>query len=119
MDQRTAKTLRGITARTPRRLVNSLMKQVVDTAEEDMVKDMLRSGQVTNAKRRKLERLLALGAFRRTEVIADEDVIKELDRYNKMQVDKARRQGKLANPETDAFYRNRMAKIAKMKKNST
>lgn len=110
MDSRTDKELRRITQNIPKHL-QKVTYEVIDTTEEDMMKDLLSSGKLNSKKERKIKELIESGSFRRSETVVDEKVVKELDRYHHMMIAKAKAQGKLGDPNTDRFLQERARRL--------
>lgn len=115
MDPKTKATLGRITRNIPRRLQN-VTRIEVDTSEEEIAKAALRSNKISKEKKRDIARLLEKGAFRREEVVVDEDKVAELDRYHTAEIAKAKRSGMLADPNKDPFWVKRQAKIREHQK---
>lgn len=118
MNGKTERELRKISAGVPLHLQDNLMREEVDTTQEDIMRQYIRDNrhQMSSSKIYKLERLIESGALRTSERVVDERTAKEIERYNQMMVEKARASGKLDDPEKDAWFRHRMAKIKKMGK---
>lgn len=118
MDHKTERELRKISAGVPLHLQENLEREEVDTTQEDILRQYLRDNRhrMQSSKVYELERLIQSGALRTSEKVVDEKTAREIERYNSMMVEKARAQGKLDDPEKDAWFRHRMAKIKKMRK---
>lgn len=118
MDSRTERELRKISAGVPLHLQKNLEREEVDTSQEEILRQYVRDNRHILPRRKilELERVIESGNLRTREKVVDEKTAKEIERYNQMMVEKARAQGKLADPEKDSWFRHRMAKIAKMRK---
>lgn len=118
MDGRTQRELRRITAGVPLHLQETLEREEVDTTQEEILQQYVNDNRhrMPASKVYELERIIRSGSLRTKEKVVDERVAKEIERYNQMMVEKAREQGKLEDPEKDAWFRHRMRTIAKMKK---
>jgi hypothetical protein len=116
MNGKTERELRRISAGVPLHLQQNLEREEVDTSQEEIMKQYIRDNRnhMSASKIYKLEKLIESGALRTKEKVVDERTAKEIERYNKMMVEKSRAQGKLDDPEKDSWFRHRMAKIAKM-----
>lgn len=113
MDEQTRKELRKISLGVPEKLQKNLERTEIDTSQEDILKQYVKDNRhsMPVAKARELERVIASGALRTKEKVVDEKVAKEIDEYNRVKVQRAREQGKLADPEKDAWYKRRMEQI--------
>lgn len=113
MDRQTQDELRRIQMSVPASLGRRLMKDEVDTDMEDVVKDYLQNNRVPYEQQKRLEHLVDIGAFRSGEKVVDEKIAREIERYYDYKITKSRREGKLADPSKDAFFRKRLAKMSK------
>lgn len=108
MDGKTAKVLGDISRRAPKR---ALTKTVVDTSLEDAARDALKDKNVRGSvDEKRVQRMIEAGHFRRAEEVTDEEAIKEIDDYNTKHVQAAIKSGKIPDPMTDPFFRERMAR---------
>jgi hypothetical protein len=114
MDKQTTRELDRITHGVPRKL-QTVTHELVDTTEEDMMKELVRSGRLNSRSQRRVEEMIDRGAFRRSETIVDEDIVKELDRYHSMMIRRANGKGLLGDPNTDKFLQSRAKRIKDMK----
>lgn len=103
----TRRELARITRGVPRHLERSLTKEVIDTEEEDRAREMLKSPDIDPRARRKIERMIKAGKFRTSEVVVDEEVATQIERYHETEVAKAIRSGKLPDPRSDPFTKRR------------
>jgi len=116
MDKRTQHQLNKISARIPARLRNNLTKKVVDDSEEKMIRQFLKRKDLPPKRREYLQKLLDKGAFRREDVVVDEEVAAEIDRYHVREIAKANKKGLLAKPSEDPFWRARQKQINEHKR---
>lgn len=116
MDKETQNILNRISSKIPRRLARNISKMEIDTSEEEHARYALKSPDISKAKKEKLARLLDKGSFRRTKEVVDEEKIKELDAYHTKEIARARASGRLKDPMTDPFYRNRMKRFERIQK---
>lgn len=117
MDKQTKHELDKITSRIPRRLVDNLTKVVVDTSGEDMAKVAIADKHVHPQTKKRLARLLAKGAFRSEETVIDENVTNQIDDYHRKAIARARRAGRLKDPNDDPYVRARNRKIREHQNN--
>jgi hypothetical protein len=115
-DKRTRATLNSITRNIPQHLIGNITKEIVDDTEEHMALQLLKSPDISQYKKRKIRKLLEQGAFRQVEVVENEAVVKELDEYHTKEISKARRSGKLLDPNKDKFIRERNWRIKNREK---
>ena len=108
MDRATHTILNRITRKIPPRLAARLSKAEYDTTEEEKALVALNSKHISPAKKRKLEKLLEKGAFRRKTDVIDEKALEEIDRFHTREIARARAAGKLKDPMEDKFYAQRM-----------
>lgn len=115
MDNATRKELKRITMGVPSRLAKKLMRKEEDTRMEEIAKEYLRQhGSSLPAKvKHDMELLIEAGAFRVVNDVVDPEIMKELDRYHEVQIEKSRKNGRLQDPEKDAWFRQHMAKMRK------
>jgi hypothetical protein len=111
MDKQTDHILRRITRGVPRHLADHVTKEVVDTDSEERVQRIIADSSISMDARRKMQRLLDNGAFRKTHMETDEKVIKEIDHYHTKEIASAKKTGRLADPMTDKFYADRMRRL--------
>lgn len=104
----TQEVLKRITAETPPELAAHVTKEEVDTTEEELARSVLNSRTISEEGKAKVREQLEAGAFRRSETVVDEKVVKELDEYNETRVRQAIKSGKLPPPEADKFFADRM-----------
>lgn len=107
MDEKTQRELQRITANIPPALAQNVTKVVVDTSEEDVAREALKQKGLSKEARREIAAGLARGAFRSEEIVEDEKVIREIDRYHTEKIKAAIRDGKLADPRKDKFIKER------------
>lgn len=108
-----AKILRQISANTPDELRHRLMKTVIDDSLEESVMGIINDHKTPYKTQEKLRRLLATGAFRREDTVVDEEVAREMDRYNEVMIEKMKKQGILDDPMNDKYFRERFYKRMK------
>lgn len=113
MDKKTQQELNRITRSIPKELIKNLSKRVVDTSEEDYARQQLKRGDIPPAVKNKISAMIDRGAFRREEDVVNEKVVKELDKYHQERINSARRAGKLGDPTSDRFVRERMERMKK------
>lgn len=106
MDKRTQATLSEITRNIPAGL-SDVMREVVDTEEEDRVLAMIKDPHMDVSSKNRLKRLVEKGAFRQTDTVVDDEKLKKLDEYHTQAVRKARASGRLADPNSDPFFKKR------------
>lgn len=111
MNKKTSKVLERISRNVPRHLSENITKTVVDTSEEDIARDALRSPGISPYKKKKIQKLLDQGAFRRSEEVENEEVIEQIDKYNDKAVKKAIKDGLIPPPEQDSWMAKRNQKI--------
>lgn len=115
MNENVRKELARISANTPPELADKLIREVVDTSLEENVRAMIADRHTPYKTAENLKDLLEKGAFRRSDTVVDPKVAKEMERYNEMMVEKARKNGTLPDPMEDKFWRERVYRIKKMK----
>lgn len=103
MDDRTRRKLNEITARVPKDLARKLMRTEVDTSQEERAYDVLKSRNVSDDAKREVKRMLDKGAFRRSEVVVDEKVSKQIEDYHEKAVRQAIRNGEVSDPSHDRW----------------
>lgn len=113
MDSQTQRELAKITKGIPKNLTTGLSKVVVDHSQEDVVKEALKDKTISNEAKQELRLRMARGDFRTEEVVENHKKIAELDRYHTTKVQQAMRDGKLADPHSDPFFRKRMERMIK------
>lgn len=86
-----------------------------DTTEEEVARMALKDPSISKQHKRKLAKLIERGSFLRQETVVDEKVVKEIEDFHTREIARARKAGKLSDPMTDKFYRERMQRLAKMK----
>lgn len=116
MDKKDKHILDKITGGIPARLARNLMREEIDTSEEDLARAALRSKDIPESKRRKVAEMLEKGAFRRSETVINEKTVAELDKYHERAIAKARAQGLLKDPAKDPWIVARNKRLAAMKK---
>lgn len=118
MDGKTKHTLSRITRNIPKHL-HDITRVEIDTSEEEAAKILLKQGNLPKEQREQIARLIEKGAFRREEVVVDEQKVKELDAYHEREIAKAKRAGMLSNPSDDPFWKKRQAKIKQKEHENT
>jgi hypothetical protein len=111
MDQQTRHTLGRITRNIPAHLARNTTKTIVDTSEEEAARALLKDRRLGKADKERISRLIAKGAFRREEVVINDDVVKKIDAYHTREIEKARKAGKLGDPSKDKFIQERAARM--------
>lgn len=113
MDNNTRKELLKVGASIPKSLSSKLIKEEVDTSEEELARFAIRKGDLSHAKKEELAKLIDKGAFRRSEKIIDEKVAAEIDKINEEKVRQLRASGRIKDPKNDAWYQERLYKMRK------
>lgn len=103
MDQKTKNVLGKISAKAPSR---ALTKTVVDTELEDAAREAVKDPNF-KGNRKKVEKMIESGHFRRSSEELDEKAIKEIDDYNTREVQAAIRRGDIPDPANDPFVKER------------
>ena len=105
------KVLKQIENDLPEKLRNNLMKIVINTEQEEAVKEILKRNDISSELRLQLETDLSKGSFRIKEEIVNEDITKKIDAYYEKEVKLAIADGRLTSPDEDPFYQKMVKKI--------
>lgn len=111
MDANTRRTLNRISRGVPAHLARNTVKTTVDTSQEEIAREALKRDDLTAFEKDNIRKLIEKGAFRTVETGVNEEVVKEIDRYNTRAVEAARRRGELKDPNDDPFIRRRNARL--------
>lgn len=113
MDKQTEETLKRIGRNVPAHLARNITHKEIDTSEEDVARQAMK--KLDRAGKDKVKRLIDSGAFRREEVVVNEQVAQQLDQYHTREVQAAKRAGKLADPNDDKWVQEREKRMKNRK----
>lgn len=115
LDRLSQTTLARISENIPEELKSKLMKRVVNINQEELAKYTLKQRFIADYKKKKIQQLLSAGKLKYEEEIVDQDVADEIQKFQTIEIAKAKAYGILQDPLTDPFFFARMRRMAMLR----
>lgn len=112
MDRKTERVLGQISQSIPEHLQRNVLKTVTDDSEEKLADELIKHPSTSARTRNQVRRLKEKGAFRRSEVVEDENVTQQIGAYNERMVKDAIKKGLIPHPDTDPYIRKMNRRVA-------
>ena len=112
MNERTKKRIAEINAAIPQELKDTLLKKMVDTEQEDIVKESLKDPNMSADTRAALQKQVDDGVYRKDIEVVDEEVRQKIDDYLTKAVEYAFANGEIDPPDANDPFIKKMQEAA-------